>query len=73
MIEDHLGRRLTPLSSAERVWEEIELFCIIVDNDVTNLGCLWQPKGRIANGYYVPDEHDTTYRTITIDTPPKAV
>jgi hypothetical protein len=46
---DAEGNRTTPLSNAERVWHEIELFGIIIDDDLE---------------YYFPDAHDTTVCTI---------
>ena len=52
------------------LWDAMWRFGIIVDDDITNLGCLWQPNGVIANGYYVPDDDDTSVPLVTIDQPP---
>lgn len=56
--------------TSEYLWYSAWLFGVIVDDDVTNLGCLWQPDGVIAFGYYVPDDYDTTFQVVTIDQPP---
>jgi len=63
-IEDVMGYR-----DGTSLWYAAWLFGIIVDDDVDSLGCLWQPDGTIASGYYIPDDFDTEVDLITIDNP----
>ena len=63
-----------PLSNAERIWIQVWLFGIVVDDDtnVQSLGSYWNPNGELAikPAYYVPDDFDTEVPIITIDQPP---
>lgn len=61
------------LVTGQHVWYKLWLFGIVVDNDVTlqrSCGDLWRPDGKIANGYYVPDDEDSELSLIDIDHPP---
>lgn len=55
------------------IWHRLWLFGLIEDEDVVkqrSCGDLWRPDGRVANGYYIPDDDDTE---ISIDNPPQGV
>lgn len=61
------------LVTGSHVWYKLWLFGLIEDQDVVSThGCgdLWRPYGRIANGYYIPDDIDTN---VSIDNPPEGV
>lgn len=61
------------LVTGTHVWHKLWLFGLIEDQDVVkqrSCGDLWRPYGRIANGYYVPDDEDTE---ISIFNPPEGV
>jgi hypothetical protein len=63
-------------TTGEYLWDTLWRFGIVVDNDVASqrsCGDLWRPDGRIANGYYVPDDEDTSIEVYSIDNPPPKV
>ena len=72
---DYLGpERDWPLSEAERIWEMLWLYGIIIDDDLKTerLAGYWNPEGSLISraDYYVPDDEDTEYPIISLDQPP---
>lgn len=77
-VEDGVEDISSPvgLVTGEHIWDMLWRFGIVVDNDVQrqrSCGDLWRPDGRIANGYYIPDDEDTEYPCYSIDSPPPKV
>ena len=74
-IEDGVMDISSPvgLVTGEHVWYRLWLFGLVESSDVVrqrSCGDLWRPDGRIANGYYIPDDDDTM---VSIDNPPQGV
>ncbi len=71
--ESKREREENGMVTGEHLWRRLWLFGLIEDTDVVSqrsCGDLWRPEGRIANGYYIPDDEDTE---VSIDNPPNGV
>ena len=65
-IEDVCGYR-----TGASLWHSLWLFGIVLEDNVfSSLGNCWQPDGVVANGYYIPDDFDTSIPLVSIDQPP---
>ena len=61
------------LTTGEYLWDTLWRFGLVEDKDVVSqrsCGDLWRPDGRIANGYYIPDDEDSEVSLVSIDSPP---
>jgi hypothetical protein len=68
-IEDEV-ERMVGFTTGEHLWDAMWRFGLVEDKDVVqqrNCGNLWRPDGRIANGYYVPDDDDTEVSLVTLE------
>ena len=68
-IEDEV-ERMVGFTTGEHLWDTMWRFGLVEDKDVVqqrSCGNLWRPDGRIANGYYVPDDDDTEVSLVTLE------
>lgn len=71
-VEEYISQTVG-LVTGYSVWHRLWLFGLVEDKDVVaqrSCGDLWRPAGRIANGYYIPDDEDSELTLTTIDNPP---